>query len=283
MTSTNPTVLVLAGSGKVGRRVAQRLTKQGVPTRAAARSGTDTRFDWDQPTTYGPALSDVGRVFLVPPANSISFADQVEEFLSVAEASGVGHVTYLSARGVDAAPPEVALRSVELQLQAQSSMSHTILRPAWFMQNFTESFLLPGITEQDLVVAPAGDGAEAFISADDVAAVAVASLVEPHHHAGNAYTLTGPAPLTFSAAAETISANTGRNIAYLDIGRQQWLDATVAAGVPQDYATMLLGLFDVIRSGAGATTTPTVHEILGRSPMSFADFAATGRETWRHV
>lgn len=46
-----------------------------------------------------------------------------------AEAAGVRHVTYLSAYGIDLAPPEVALRAVELDLMACSTLTHSVLRP----------------------------------------------------------------------------------------------------------------------------------------------------------
>jgi uncharacterized protein YbjT (DUF2867 family) len=65
----------------------------------------------------------------------------------------VRHVTYLSAYGIDFAPPEVALRAVELDLMGRSSLTHSIVRPAWFMQNFSETFLMP---VDDAIVVPTG-------------------------------------------------------------------------------------------------------------------------------
>lgn len=156
----------------------------------------------------------------------------------------------------------------------RAAFSHTVLRPTWFMANFTESFLLPAVTAQDLVVSPAGTDSEASISANDIAAVAVTTLVEHHQHDGATHTITGGSALTFGQAADLISDVTGRRVSYLDIGRDQWLAASVAAGVPQDYAAMLLGLFNLIRSEASAAPTLTTSEILHRDPVSFVDFAA---------
>lgn len=280
MSTPTSTHLILGGTGKTGRRVARLLNDHGQTTRTAARSNTDTTFDWNDPTTYSPALSGVGRVYLVPPANSIDFAEQVAEFLDTARTAGVEHVTYLSARGIEYAPAEVALRAVELQLEAHNSFTYSILRPAWFMENFTESFLLPGILADGHVVAPTGAGDEAFISADDIAAVAVATLSDPAAHAGAAYTLTGPEALSFAETAAIIGEATGRQVSHLDLDREQWLAATVDAGVPAEYAAMLAGLFDTIRSGAGAATTTTVHDVLQREPVSFRSFARTNMDAW---
>jgi uncharacterized protein YbjT (DUF2867 family) len=71
------------------------------------------------------------------------FADQVSVFLDQADAAGARHVTYLSAYGIDSAPPETAMRSVELDLLGRPGITHAILRPSWFMQNFSETFLRP--------------------------------------------------------------------------------------------------------------------------------------------
>ena len=160
--------LVLAGTGKTGSRLAAKLARLGLNTRTAARNGADVRFDWDDATTHRPALQGVDRLYLVAPVMRMDFA-QVATFLDLAEAAGVRHVTYLSAYGIDQAPPQVALRSVELDLIARGAITHSILRPAWFMQNFSETFLKP---VDGVITVPTADGSEAFIDAEDIAAVA---------------------------------------------------------------------------------------------------------------
>src|SRR5882672_2289847 len=175
LTSTSLT-LVLGATGKTGSRVANRLLSHGLPVRTAARSGADAHFDWDDPQTYAPALRGVQGVYLLGPVMRTDFADQVSVFLDQAEAAGARHITYLSAYGVDAAPPETALRSVELDLLSRRNLTHAILRPAWFMQNFSETFLKP---ISGAIVVPTGDGAEAFIDAENIAAVAATTLANP--------------------------------------------------------------------------------------------------------
>lgn len=99
-------VLVLAATGKTGRRVAARLRDAGAVVRTAARSRADAHFDWDDPATFTPALSGIRRVYLVPP-NTVDFASQISAFLDSAASAGVEHVTFLSARGVEHAPPRL--------------------------------------------------------------------------------------------------------------------------------------------------------------------------------
>ncbi|MFF0294585.1 hypothetical protein ACFYS8_35395 [Kitasatospora sp. NPDC004615] len=52
-------VLVLGGTGTTDRRIARRLSADGLPVRTASRTGGDVRFDLDDPTTWAPALDGV--------------------------------------------------------------------------------------------------------------------------------------------------------------------------------------------------------------------------------
>jgi uncharacterized protein YbjT (DUF2867 family) len=276
LTSTSLT-LVLGATGKTGSRVARRLLSRDLPVRTAARSGADAHFDWDDPETYAPALHGVERVYLVGPVMRTDFAGQVSVFLDQAEAAGAGHVTYLSAYGIDSAPPETAMRSVELGLLGRPGLTHTILRPAWFMQNFSETFLKP---IGGAIVVPTGDGAEAFVDAEDIAAVASATLADPEAHAGAQYALTGPEALTITEAAKIIGDVSGQPVDYADIDRDEWVAAAVAGGVPADYGAVLSALTETIASGHGSRPNSDVEKATGAAPASFADFARRTAAAW---
>jgi uncharacterized protein YbjT (DUF2867 family) len=278
VTNAASNTLVLGGTGKTGSRVAAKLTKLGLSVRTAAPNGADVRFDWDDPTTHSPALADVDRVYLVAPILRTDFADQVSSFLDLAEAAGVRHVTYISAFGIDQVPPQwVAHRAVELDLMGRGAITHSILRPAWFMQNFSETFLKP---VDGVITVPTGDGAEAFVDAEDIAAVAAATLVSPDAHAGAEYAPTGPEALTVGDAADLIADVTGQSVKHNDIDRNAWIDATVAAGVPAAYGEVLRMLTETIASGRGSRTNNDVHNVTGMPPISFADFARRTAQAW---
>jgi uncharacterized protein YbjT (DUF2867 family) len=271
-------VLVLGATGKTGSRVAGKLPAYGVSVRTAARAAADIHFDWDNPATFEGALHGVTGVYLVPPVMRTEFAGVVSGFLDQAERAGVQHVTYLSAYGMEHAPAEVALRAVELDLMSRSSLTHSVIRPAWFMQNFSETFLKPA---DDEIVVPAGTGAEAFVDAEDIASVAAATLAEPGRHAGHAYAPTGPQSLTIGEAAQIISAAAGRTIAYRDTDRDAWVDAMTRSGVPADYGEVLRTLTETIASGRGSQPNGDVLAATGAAPTGFADFAAMTAPAWK--
>jgi uncharacterized protein YbjT (DUF2867 family) len=277
MTNAPSDTLVLGGTGKTGSRLATKLAKRGLSVRTAARHGADVHFDWDDATTHRPALQGVDRLYLVAPVMRMDFADQIATFLDLAEAAGARHVTYLSAYGIDQAPPQVALRAVELDLIGRGGITHSILRPAWFMQDFSETFLKP---VDGVIAAPTADGSEAFIDAENIAAVAAETLVSPDAHAGAAYALTGPEALTVSEAAAVIARAIGRPVKHDDIDREMWIQGSVAAGVPAEYGETLRTLTETVASGMGSRPTDTVQTVTGVPPITFAEFARRTAQAW---
>jgi uncharacterized protein YbjT (DUF2867 family) len=270
MTNTSRAALILGGSGRTGSLVARRLAGRGIPARTASRHGSDVFFDWDDPATYPGALAGTDRVYLVTPVLRVRYAARVAEFLDQAEAVGVRHVTLLSTYNGDRAPREIDIAAVEADLAAGEAFTHSILRPAWVMQNFTDDHL-PVIS--GTLAVPSGGGSEAFVDAADIAAVAAETLLQPEAHADAEYALTGPEAITFDDIAATITTVSGQPVIYEDIDQQTWIDAAIAAGVPAEYAPMLRWLTGAIIAGEGSTPTADVETVVRRPPTSFHIFA----------
>ena len=279
---SNDTILVLGGTGKTGRRIAPRLRARGHDVRTAARHGADVAFDWNDPATYDAALAGVGALYLVPPGQQVDFVDEVTALLDRAEAAGVRHVTLLTAREVDTLPPEVPMRAAELHLAGRAGLTHAILRPGWFMQDFDEAFFLPA---GGRLAVPSGDGAEAFVHADDIADVAVATLVAPAEHDRAGYTLTGPEALTLADVADRIAKAAGRPVTHDNLPRDAWVEGLVGGGLPADYAELLGMLTARLEAGVGSGTTDDIERVTGHPARSFDDYASspTALATWADV
>jgi uncharacterized protein YbjT (DUF2867 family) len=278
MDNSRQTTLVLGGTGRTGSLVARKLAERGLSARTASRRGADVPFDWDNPATYGPALAGADRIYLVTPVLRVTYARLVSGFLDLAETCGVRHVTYLSAYGSDQAPPEVDIRAVELEFLTRRAFTFSVLRPAWVMQNFSDEHL-PVI--QDMITVPTAGGAEAFVDAADIAAVAVETLSDPDAHAGAVYAPTGPEALTVAEVAGIIAGVAGRPVRHNDIERSAWIDGAIAAGVvPAEYGVMLNWLTAAIASGHGSRPNDDVLRVTGSPPASFAEFARRNARAW---
>ena len=90
-------ILVIAANGKTGRRVADRLESRGVPTRRASRSSA-VRFDWDDPTTWEPALRGVDAAYVVytPDLAVPAAPPAIRAFTELAKQCGVRRLVLLS-------------------------------------------------------------------------------------------------------------------------------------------------------------------------------------------
>lgn len=272
-------ILVLGATGKTGRRITERLAAAGATVRAAARTPgaaspgvVPTHFDWADPDTYDAALAGADAVYVIPPAFVVDHVAPVTELARLAAANGVQRLLLLSARGVDA-DDDIPYRRTELALLA-SGIDTTIIRPSWFAQNFIEGVFADGVLGQGVLAAPAGDGAEPFIDADDIADVATAILLdETGRHAGQAYDLSGSQLYTFAEAAAVLSDALGRPVSYLDVAPADFIAGAEAAGVPSDYAGLLAGLFEVIRNGWDAHLSDGVETVLGRPARTLEQWA----------
>ena len=207
---------------------------------------------------------------------------QVQKFAHSAADLGVGRIVLLSSFGVDQALPEDRLRRVELAV-AGSGVPRTILRPAAFMQNFSEnhwSGVARKTRDQGQLVMPFGEHPVSYVSADDIAEVAAAALTEDGH-AGTGYTLTGPESITLTEVATHISAAAGRHVPYADPGPEAIRHALLDSGVPAEFADYVSQAFQfAVTSGAMTVVTGDVLAVTGRPATTFADFAVGAAGAW---
>lgn len=268
----NPKYLVIGGTGKTGRRVAERLTARGLAVRIGSRSGRPA-FDWNaDPATWLPLLQGVTAAYLTyyPDLGIPGAAESIRALAQLAEEAGVRRLVLLSGRGEEEA--EVSEQGVRT-----SGVEWTVVRSTWFAQDFTEHFLLPSVLSG--VIALPTDVPEPFVDLADVADVVVAALTEDGHH-GMTYELTGPRLVMFSEAAALISAASGRPVRFERVTPQECTRRMVAEGVPLGEAEALTDLFARILDGRNAHVTDDVKRVIGREARPFADFvqaaAATG-------
>lgn len=257
--------LVLGGTGKTGRRVAERLAARGERVRIGSRHGTPP-FDWEDRTTWEPALRGVTSAYVAyyPDLAVPGAADTVGAFADLAVASGVRRLVLLSGRGEPGA--ERAERAVRDAWEGS-----TILRSSWFNQNFSENFLRDAVIAGEVAL-PVGDVAEPFIDVDDIADIAVAALTEDGH-AGRLYELTGPRLLTFAQAVEEIATAACRDIRFVPVTTEQYASMLAGFDVPSDFVSLLLHLFTEVLDGRNARLADGVERALGRAPKDFAEYA----------
>lgn len=265
-TSDNSTILILGGTGRIGRRVAQRLQDRHINVRIGSRTASPS-FDWEDPDTWMDAFTGVTAAYLMyyPEIEMPGAAAGIAAVAQVAVDAGVQRLVLLSARGQEeAARAEEALSALPIEW--------TVVAPSSFNQNFDEGVFLEPLRHGVLDL-PFGANTDPFLDVEDIADVVTAALTEPGH-VGERYELTGPRLLTFAAAVAEISRHTGRDLEYRPITVQEWADGMVAEGAPREFAVSISRLLAEFFDGRNSYVTHDVERALGRKPRDFVDWVA---------
>lgn len=259
------TILITSGTGKTGGRVADRLSTLGHSFRALTRH-SEPRFDWHDDSTWDGALIGCTSAYLCfQPDIGLPGADViVGAFARRAVDLGCTRLVLLSGRG------ELGARRAEAAL-IESGADWTILRSAFFFQNFSEAFWAEEIAAGSLTMVESRVG-EPFVDADDLADVAVATLLDPAH-VGCIHELTGPRLITFSDVAAEIGSAAGRPVAYRELPLHDYVATLVSAGFGGEEAVGLAHVFSEALDGRNAHLESGVKDVLGREPRDFTAYA----------
>ncbi|MGR4880507.1 NmrA family NAD(P)-binding protein [Streptomyces sp. LARHCF249] len=269
------TTLVIGATGTTGSRTTAQLIAAGHRVKAASRRATPlpgaepVRFDWYDPATFGDALDGVGRVYLVPPVGDPDPAAVMLPFMQQARAADVRRAVLLSSSAIPEGGPAVG--AVHQALPGLFDQ-WAVLRPSWFMQNFTGTHAhADSIRNDGIIRTAAGTGRVGFVDAHDIAAAAVHALTDDR--APNAdLILTGPEALSHDDIAAIVTRVTGRPVLHHHLTYDDMRDR-LAASIPPEFAAMLAAMDRAIADGAEDRTTDTVQRLTGRPPHGFLTVA----------
>ena len=263
-------ILVIGATGKTGSRVATKLEAMRLSVRHGTRSAA-LPFDWEAPETWAPALEGVEKAYVTyfPDLAFPGAVEKVAALCEVAKATGLKQIVLLSGRG------EHHARLGEEAIRA-SGIPFTLIRSAWFAQNFSEGYLRDPILAGVLPM-PGGMVQEPIIDIDDIADVAVAALTEDGH-IGELYEVTGPRLMSFADMADTLAQAVGRPIQHIPITFEDF-HANVAAAGGDFVADVFTAIARETLDGRNAMVCDGVERALGRPARDFADYAAAAAQS----
>ncbi|ASD22564.1 NAD(P)-dependent oxidoreductase [Cryobacterium sp. LW097] len=275
-------ILVTGATGNVGHAVVEALLSAGRTVRAAGRDRDavskmfgdrveTVSLDFTDPSTWTAAFSGVRQMFLLRPPQLGKPKKQMLPALEFAREQGVEQIVFLSLQGAEKnkVVPHAALES----WLRTSGISWTFVRASFFHQNLSTTHLTD-IRDRNELVVPAGRGATAFVDAEDVGAVAAAVLLDPHTYSNKALTVTGDEAITYERIAQILTAELGRPIRYAQPGAIRYaLHARRRLVMPWGMVFVTLAIYTTARLRMAAGLTQSVRDVLGRDPISFAQFA----------
>ena len=274
------TVLVTGASGKTGCRISHLLKEEGHTVIAANRSakgGHDVQFDWLDHATYDRVFKKrIDSAYLLAPAGVFDLLPAMQPFIDRLIEENVKQIILLSASSLEKDGPMIG--TVHAYLEAHA-LKWTVLRPTWFMQNFSEQHHVQSIREEDAIYSATHEGEVAFISADDIAKVAATALTNPGLPNGD-YILTGTEALSYDKVAGIISGVTGRTIEHRNLSVKKLAERYERQGLPTDYAKTLAAMDTDIAEGSESRITGIVQNITGVQPIDFKSFAKGAADAW---
>lgn len=279
-------IFVYGGTGLVSGFVVDRLLALGHEVYAGTRKPESGKkapnlywvfADALEPNKGLDILDKVDRAFFLSPPGYTDQYAILNPWLEKAKSKKLDKFVLMSAIGVDQAPPEAPFRKLEIALE-NSGLPFMILRPNWFMQNF-HTFWVTGIKNDGKIYFPGGNAKASFIDARDIAASAVAALLNDSWN-GKGITLTGKEALTHEEVAKKISQATGLSIGYVDIDPKDFQKGLVGAGLSEDYANFMVYIAGALKEGYVSPVLSTVQELTGKEPISFSQYAEDHKKSW---
>lgn len=268
---TNKTIAIIGATGKTGARVFNQLKTKGFVARGLSRH-SEFVFDWMDRSTWQQALKGAHSAYITyyPDLAVPQAADDMQAFVALAKEIGLEHVVLLSGRG------EAGAQRAEVVIK-NSGLTWNVVRASWFMQNFSESFMLDGLKAGTLVL-PEPKADEPFIDVQDIADVVVEVLTRDDLH-NQLLEVTGPALLSFEDCVTAIAKASGREIGLQTLPIQAYLAQATANGLPDEIAWLINELFVNVLDGRNASTTNTIEKVLGRPARSFQNYIDTTAKT----
>jgi uncharacterized protein YbjT (DUF2867 family) len=274
-------ILVIGGTGNVGRHVVHQLAATGARFRAMTRNPDAAslppqvevvRGDLTVPETLDRCLQDIDTVFLVWVASPAAVADALERIGKHAR-----RIVFLTAPLKTPHPffqqpnPSRELTERIERLIETSGMEWTFLRAGIFAGN-ARHFWGQRIRAGDVVRWPYLDAPTAPTDERDLAAIAVRALCE-EGHAGAEYVLTGPQSLTQAEQVHTIGRAIGRSLRVEEISPDEARSELLPILGSPTMVNMLLNAW-AAAIGQPAVVTSTFAELTGAPARTFLEWAA---------
>ncbi|KAK4192797.1 hypothetical protein QBC35DRAFT_483411 [Podospora australis] len=296
----NEPILVLGGTGTVGSRLAKQLTHEGFPVLVASRNGkkspssppsiddqhaTHVTFDWNDPDTWNnvftAAKDGIRSVYLIAPPGILDGDRVMTEFIDFARDRGARRFVLQSASSIEAGGPVMGKVHAYLrELGTQGEVEWGVVRPTWFQQNLAEQANhANSIRDESKLYSATSEGKIPWVSADDIAAVAMRLLtnVDPPN---TEYVVLGPELLSYEDIAQILSEVLGRKIVHVDLTTADLEKRHTQYGMPVGYAKMMSALDTSIKFGAENRTNDVILSVTGAAPRKFRDYALSVKDVW---
>ena len=284
---SKPKILVTSAAGNTGIPATLQLLDYGFPVRAFVRSydhrakrledaGAEIFVgDLYSIADMRKAMTGVQRAYHCSPTqtNTLHFG---AVFAIAAQEARLEHVVMLTQWTAEANHPSVMTREIWMNEQIMKQLPDTtlaVINVGWFAENYFMG-VLETVAQLGIWPMPLGDGdvkKNAPPSNNDIAAAAVAALVDPATHAGKTYRPTGPELLSPNEMAAIMGKVLGRKVRYQEMPDSMVMKALISQGFPATMVAQLIIYAEEYRRGTFAVNAPNnvVRDLTGQEAEDF--------------
>lgn len=275
-------ILVIGGTGKVGRPLAAALVERGVEVRAMTRAALPEKAapgvelveaDLSRPDTLPPAFEGIDRCYLLTPLSEKE-TELGTNAVDAARDAGVERIVLQSVLRAEEAQeiPHFGSKIRILDRIRESGIPWVVVSPSSFYQNdvvLRDLILGPGIYGN-----PIGSKGVNRVDVRDIAEVAATALLAEGGESRD-IPVVGPDTWTGPSIAAEYSAILGRKVRYSGDDLEAWevaVSGYLAGWLVRDLRIM----FDYFQRNSLLPTDSQIAQsraALGREPRPFLDFA----------
>ena len=287
----NQKVLITGATGNVGIALIKSLQNQafGLTVYAGVRElqadanrlaiypVITVRFDFLDFESVGAAFRNCDILFLLRPPQLADVDSVFRPMIRLAKEAGIQHIVFISVQGVEK-NTVIPHHKIE-KLILDSEIPYTFLRPAYFMQNFITT-LQADLVQRDEIFLPAGKAKFTLVDVEDIGEVAARVIQNTESYENQALELTTNQALSFGEMAICFTEILRRKIKYISPNLITFFLRKRKEGMATPFILVMIMLHFLPRFQNTPSTTATIAKILGRAPITFAEFIQKNKSSF---
>ena len=267
-------IAITGVTGKLGGRVVEVLSEQGIetvhiarnPMKAKKYSNAEIRkASYENSEESRAALTGVKTLLMVSAKENAKRVEEHIEFIDAAKTVGVEHIVYISFYNNKEDATFTLSRD---HYQTEKYIKEQGLQYTFLRDNFYLDFFLDMCFEYGELRGPAGDGLVSAVARKDASDMVVAVMLNTEEYRNKVLNLTGPRNLSMKEIAEIVSEKTGKEIPYYNETVEEAYKSRRKWEAEQWEYDSWVSTYTAIEKGEQEGVSLDIETVLGRSATS---------------